>query len=400
MVQAIPARRRTTIRSSRSHRFPSPASRRIPLHVDQAIRRPNIADVAEAAGVSKTTVSFAFNQPNRLAPETALRIRRLADELGYRPNPVARMLTQRRTRTIGVLTPQALAVIFENPFFSTFSAGVAGAAEAAGYALHFISPLNGSLAGAVNRATVDGVVAIGLSAHHPEVEEIRRAGLPMVLVDSTALPDQDSVEVDDEGGARIAAEHLLALGHRSFVVLSIEPSDRGVGDEPDSVPARRLRGYRAALAAAGVSLPDEAVLTSEATVPGGAAAFAETWDAGQRPTAVVAMSDAIAVGAMRAARERGLSVPADLSVVGFDDVDLARFADPALTTIHQPIRRKGEYAVERLLALLEGTGSSGPAEILATRLVVRASTGPAPISVGRTSASDPENKEVKRTDRV
>ena len=393
MIQATLARRRTASRPARSPGLPVSAYRRIPLPVDQAIRRPTIADVAEAAGVSKTTVSFAFNQPTRLAPDTALRIRTLAHELGYRPNPVARMLTQRRTRTIGVLTPQALAVTFENPFFSTFSAGVAGAAEAAGYALHFISPLNGSLAGAVNRATVDGVVVVGLSANHPEVEEIRRAGLPMVLVDSTALPDQVSVEVDDDGGARAAAEHLLSLGHRSFVVLSIEPSDRGVGDEePDSVPARRLRGYRAALAAAGVSLPQEAVLTSEATIPGGAAAFAETWDAGQRPTAILAMSDGIAIGAMRAARERGLSVPADLSVVGFDDVDLATFADPPLTTIHQPIRRKGEYAVERLLALLDGPGSSGPAEILATRLVVRASTGPVPTSVARVAPADAQSR--------
>ena len=394
MIQARSTPRRTLSRRSAGRGGPASAHRRTPPAVDQASRRPTIADVAEAAGVSKTTVSFAFNQPTRLAPDTALRIRTLADELGYRPNPVARMLTQRRTRTIGVLTPQALAVTFENPFFSTFSAGVAGAAEAAGYALHFISPLNGSLAGAVNRATVDGVVVVGLSANHPEVEEIRRAGLPMVLVDSTAQFAQASVEVDDEGGARLAAEHLLGLGHRSFVVLSIEPSDRGVSDdEPDSVPSRRLRGYRAALAAAGISLPDEAVLTSEATIPGGSAAFAETWDAGQRPTAILAMSDGIAIGAMRAARDRGLSVPADISVVGFDDVELAKFADPALTTIHQPIRRKGEYAVERLLALLDGSLPSGPAEVLATRLVVRASTGPAPV---KASPSGPARPEIRR----
>lgn len=347
----------------------------------QVIRRPTIADVAEAAGVSKTAVSFAFNRPDRLASETAVRIRTVADSLGYRPHPVARMLTQGRTRSIGILTPQALSVVFENPFFGTFTSGVAAAAEASGYALHFISPLHGSLAGAVNRATVDGVVAVGLSAHHPEVEQIRRAGLPMVLVDSTALPSQPAIEVDDEGGARLAAEHLIGLGHRRFVVLAIEPPDRADLGDPDGVPARRLRGYRAALAGAGIDLPEEAVLASLSTIPGGAASFAETWDAGQRPTAVLAMSDAIAVGAMRAARERGLAVPADLSVVGFDDIELAHFADPALTTIHQPIARKGEQAVQLLLAILDGRGGPDHHEILATRLVVRASTGPAPAAV-------------------
>jgi DNA-binding LacI/PurR family transcriptional regulator len=353
--------------------------------VVQVIRRPTISDVAEAAGVSKTAVSFAFNQPDRLASDTAIRIRSVAETLGYRPHPVARMLTQGRTRSIGVLTPQALSVIFENPYFGSFTAGVAGAAESAGYALHFISPLHGSLAGAMARATVDGVVAVGLSANHPEVEQIRRAGLPMVLVDSTALPSQPAIEVDDEGGARLAAEHLLGLGHRTFVVLAIEPSDRSDIDDPDGVPARRLRGYRTALAAAGIDLPEQAILTSPSTIPGGAASFAETWDAGQHPTAVLAMSDAIAVGAMRAARERGLAVPTDLSVVGFDDVELARFADPALTTIHQPIARKGEQAVELLLAILDGRKGPDQHEILATRLVVRASTGRVPETVRRTT---------------
>src|SRR4249920_3656032 len=158
----------------------------------QRTGRPRIADVARATGVSKTAVSFAFNKPDRLAPDTAVRIRLVADQLGYTPHPVARMLSQRETRTIGVLTPQALSVIFTNPFFGAFSEGVALAAEASGYALHFISPLHGSLARAMGRATVDGVIAIGLSGDHPEVEQIRRAGVPIVLVDSTALPELDS----------------------------------------------------------------------------------------------------------------------------------------------------------------------------------------------------------------
>ena len=358
--------------------------------------RPRIADVAREAGVSKTAVSFAFNSPERLSVETAIRIREVADTLGYRPNPVARMLTQRQTMTLGVLTPQALAVIFSNPFFALFSEGVAHAAEDLGYELHFISPLHGSLALAVGRATVDGVVAIGLSADHPEVGQIRGAGLPMVLVDSDDLPEHSSVVVDDESGARAAAEHLAALGHRDVLVVAVEGPEQSREDAPDAtadgtprspeasldrdgVTARRLRGYRAAFQAAGVEIGPNRVVAGQASIEGGAAAFQRAWAQGHRPTAVLAMSDAMAIGAMSAARELGLRIPDDLSVVGFDDIDLAAHVDPPLTTVHQPIRQKGADAVRLLLAEVEQRDQAKPEHLrLETRLIVRGSTGPAP----------------------
>jgi DNA-binding LacI/PurR family transcriptional regulator len=348
--------------------------------VDQIARRPRIADVAREAGVSKTAVSFAFNSPERLSPETANRIRVVADSLGYRPHPVARMLTQRQTLTIGVLTPQALAVIFSNPFFGAFNEGVALAAEEFGYGLHFISPLHGSLARAMSRATVDGVVAIGLSEGHPEVDQIRRAGVPIVLVDSSALPDHPSVEIDDEGGARAAADHLLGLGHRDFLVIGVEPPRPATRVDPEGVTGRRLRGYRAALAAAGIELADDRVVVGPASVEGGVAALNRAWEDGLRPTAILAMSDAMAIGAMRAIRELRLAVPADVSVVGFDDIDLATHTDPPLTTVHQPIRRKGEEAVRLLLSIIDKHDATTPEHRrLDTRLIVRGSTGHPPI---------------------
>jgi len=341
--------------------------------------RPRIADVAREAGVSKTAVSFAFNSPDRLAPETAIRIREIAEQLGYTPHPVARMLTQRQTLTIGVLTPQALSVIFSNPFFGAFSEGVARAAEESGYALHFISPLHGSLAGAMSRATVDGVVAIGLSDDHPEVEQIRRAGVPIVLVDSTALPEHGSVEIDDVGGARAAAEHLIGLGHRNVLVIGVEPPAPSVAIDPDGVTSRRLRGYREAFTAAGLEIPDESVVVGPASIDGGIAALNRAWEDGMRPTAVLAMSDAMAIGAMRALRDMRLTIPGDVSVIGFDDIDLAPHVDPPLTTVHQPIRRKGEEAVRLLLAVVQRRELSSPEHRrLETRLIVRGSTGPAP----------------------
>ena len=254
------------------------------------------------------------------------------------------MLTQRQTMTIGVLTPQALSVSFSNPFFGAFSEGVALAAEEHGYGLLFISPLHGSLLSAMSRATVDGVVAIGLSDAHPEVEQIRRAGLPIVLVDSTALPEHGSVEIDDDvGGAYAAASHLASLGHRDILVLGVEPPTPS-GPDPEGVISRRLRGYRRAFAEVGVEIPDDHVLVGPANIDGGVALTDRAWANGHRPTAILAMSDAMAIGAMRALRGMRLDVPGDVSVVGFDDIDLAPHVDPPLTTVHQPIRRKGEEA--------------------------------------------------------
>lgn len=364
--------------------------------MERRTHRPRIADVAREAGVSKTAVSFAFNSPERLSLETADRIREVAVTLGYRPHPVARMLTQRRTMTLGVLTPQALSVIFSNPFFALFNEGVARAAEDHGYELHFISPIHGSLATAIGRATVDGVVAIGLSAEHPEVGQIRNAGLPMVLVDSEDLSEHSSVVVDDEGGAKTAASHLLELGHRDVLILAVEApqagrdmesnsgGDSGSGDgsagrgEPDGqdVTTRRLRGYELAFEAAGLSIDPAWIVAGRASIDGGASAFQRAWGLGLRPTAVLAMSDAMAIGAIRAARELGLRVPDRVSVVGFDDIDLASHVDPALTTVHQPIRQKGFEAIRLLLEEVEQQTSPVQHLRLETRLIVRGSTAP------------------------
>ncbi|HET7029498.1 MAG TPA: LacI family DNA-binding transcriptional regulator [Candidatus Limnocylindrales bacterium] len=343
--------------------------------MEQVGRRVTIADVAEKAGVSKTAVSFAFNNPDRLNTATASRILDIAHTLGYRPDPVARMLTQRRTGSIGVLTPQDLSVVFTNPFFGTFSAGIAGVAEEHGYGLHFISPLHGSLSRAIHRATVDGVVAIGLTDDHPEIDEIRRAGLPMVLVDSDTTGELASVDVDDEAGASLAASHLLDLGHRDIAILAIEgPRDTRRGE--GNVVGRRIRGYRTALEAAGINIPSDDIEVGPATIRGGRQAFRRLWAAGRRPTGVLAMSDAMAIGAIAELHDLGVSIPGAVSVVGFDDVELAESTNPPLTTVHQPVRGKGETAVRLLLAVIEGRDASPGHRRLETRLVVRSSTGP------------------------
>lgn len=351
--------------------------------------RVRIADVARAAGVSKTAVSFALNSPERISAETARRIRSVAADLGYRPDPVARMLTSGATSTIGILSPQPLGEVFSNPFFATFVEGVAATAENHGLSLLLISPLHGSLSKAVGRATVDGMVVLGISGRDATVEALHRAGVPVVIVDAPAAANQPAVEADDEEGACLAARHLAALGHRELLVLSVEPPSTG-GDVTEApVAVRRMRGYRAGLAAFDVSLRPEQVIVAAATIEDGERATLDAWQAGSRPTAILAMSDAAAAGALQAAGQLSLRVPQDLSIVGFDDLPLARLTAPPLTTVHQPIRRKGEEAARLLVEALASRppsgprsgldaspGPSAPRRVLTTSLIVRGSTGP------------------------
>ena len=223
---------------------------------------------------------------------------------------------------------------------------------------------------------VDGVVAIGVSAQHPEVEQLRAAGLPLVMVDSSALPDLPTVEVDDEGGAYAAAQHLIALGHRDLLIVGIETHP---GDAAGTRTASAVAGCAATCGpspSTASSSAEDAVVVAPSTIEGGMAALRGAWEDGLRPTGVLVMSDAMAIGVLRAARELGVDVPGDLSVVGFDDIDISQHTNPPLTTVHQPIRLKGEAAVRSLLARIERLDAAVDQQRLATRLIIRGSTGP------------------------
>jgi len=195
--------------------------------------------------------------------------------------------------------------------------------------------------------------------------------VPFVVVDGDA-ETASSVNVDDEGGAHAAAEFLLERGHHEVLVLTFHaPPDEL--DKDLGVRGRRLRGYRRAFVERGLSLDDDAVVRTFVTLAGGDTAFAQAWATGARPTAVLAASDIMAIGAMRAAKRLGLRVPGDLEVIGFDDIPLAAASDPALSTVHQPITEKGRVATRLLIRELD---EGGPREriVLPTELLLRDST--------------------------
>src|SRR5712664_4304134 len=208
--------------------------------------RVTIADVASAAGVSKTAVSFAFNNPEKLGQATLERVLGVAHNLGYTPHPAARALSLRRSGTIGVLIPQRLSIVFANQFLSELFQGLGELVEEHDLSLLLVPPLDGSLEGAIRQASVDGFISLGLSADDRALEMLDRIGIPTVLIDSEASPEHPAVNVDDAGGAEAAARHLLELGHRQLGIILLPPTRSQAGPTPTS--ARRLAGYQAALA--------------------------------------------------------------------------------------------------------------------------------------------------------
>ena len=336
--------------------------------------RVTIEDIARHAGVSKTAVSFAFNDPGRLPEATVGRILRVAEELGYTPHPVARSLSKGRTGVIGVLVPQDIATVLESPFFIQLLRGIGRACLEKEGSVLLAAPIRDSLQNTIDRAMVDGFVVVGLGAQDPATELLQRRGIPFVLVDREPLDGVSTVNVDDRAGARAIMQYVLDQGHRRIAILGFESGENGVWQRWRGTMGWRMEGYSEALATVGLSpeCPDIHILECENSLEGGEDAFRKLWEKASRPTAVVAMSDIIALGVLGAARERRVKVPDQLSIAGYDDVPEAERAVPPLTTVHQPCMEKGEQATELLVRLLEGEVVADYLT-LPTELVVRAS---------------------------
>jgi DNA-binding LacI/PurR family transcriptional regulator len=337
------------------------------------VPRITIADVASAAGVSKTAVSFAFNNPEKLGQATLERVLGVASDMGYTPHPAARALSMRRSGTIGLLMPQRLATVFANPFLSELIQGLGEICEEHDLTLLLVPPLDGSLEGAIRQASVDGFISLGLGPEDRAFDVLDRIGIPTVVVDSESTPAHPAVNVDDMGGARAAAEHLLELGHVQLAIIVLPTARSHVGHTPTA--AQRLAGYLSAIDRAGVESP--VIVTAGISVAAGSRAFESLPKGRRRPTGVLAMSDMVAIGVIAAAQSAGLRVPGDVSVIGYDDIPMAAWTNPPLTTVHQPIAEKGRIAARLLIQRLKGKAVVAPSP-LTTRLVVRSSAGPPP----------------------
>jgi DNA-binding LacI/PurR family transcriptional regulator len=333
----------------------------------------SIKDIAQAANVTPGTVSRALRDSPRVNPETKNRIQNLADEMGYSPDAQARSLVEGRTRTIGVVV-----TTMTDPFIGGIVQAIETTAHDHGYTLILASSNDSSereiaAAETLQSKRVDGVIVSSSRVGILHQGRLERLGVPVVLINSLVQHRGRytfSIGVDNRHGGFLATEHLVERGHRRIAYVA-SPDDRS-----DSM--ERLAGYREALTRAGID-PDPSLLVQGTGRPGGGQRVLPGLMALEdRPTAVFCYNDMTAIGLIHAAHAMGLSLPRDLAVVGFDDIVVAQYVHPALTTVAQPVGKLGKGAMEMVLALLSD-GSSDPGagidRILPGRLVVRASSG-------------------------
>jgi DNA-binding LacI/PurR family transcriptional regulator len=338
--------------------------------------------VAQAAGVSTTTVSVVLNERQstvRISDATRAAVKAAAERLGYIPNSAAQNLRRQRT-TLLTLIAGSLA----NPFFVDVAASVRANAAARGYQLNVVDAhlpesevqaldqlRNGSSAGVI--------VASGRHASRSQaigaLQDLVRRGLPAVILsDRSPDPAIPAIRIDDSAGAYAATAPLLKLGHRQIAHLTARHST--LADAEQSVESDRFQGYLRALEDADVALEERWIVQGETTLEGGYAQIRELLDRpGARPTAVFCISDLMAIGALRALYEAGLRVPGDVAVVGFDGILLGQFTTPSLTTIDQPRTDMGQRAADMLFTLLDGQQPTPGAQVLPVQLLIRESCG-------------------------
>ncbi|MFO7742459.1 MAG: LacI family DNA-binding transcriptional regulator [Anaerolineae bacterium] len=334
-----------------------------------------LEEVAKLAGVSRSTVSRVINHSPHVSADTRAKVWEAIEDSGYQPHAAARSLVTNSTRIISVIIPEAVTTLFSDPFFPLLLRGATDACNTKQYHLMlslFTDPAERQemYRRVLYSGLVDGVIVASNPLDDPLIPDLQEDRIPFISVGR--YPDQHVhyVDVDNVGGARMATEHLIRLGHRRIATIA-GPQDTVAGQD-------RLKGYRQALQARSIPVLDELIAEGDFAEASGQAAGRQLLS--NRPTAIFAASDMMAIGALKALRNGGLQVPQDVALAGFDDIPAASVIEPGLTTVRQPIQRLGSLAVEILVSVLDGEHAADcPTHrvVLPTELVVRASCGAA-----------------------
>ncbi|HZG13876.1 MAG TPA: LacI family DNA-binding transcriptional regulator [Candidatus Bathyarchaeia archaeon] len=330
--------------------------------------KPTIYDVAREAGVSITTVSKIMNGKGRISIETQNKVLRIMEQLNYQPSLVATALTGKGTRTIGLLIPD-----LANPFFAELARSVEDRGHEYGFSVIICSMDNKEekaerYIAMLKQKCVDGMIfATGVGKQQIE-QQLLYANIPIALI-ARDMPEMSAhtVLVDDFTGGYLAAKHLIELGHTSIGILT-EPLNLVSSQE-------RLRGYRQALEDNHLSFSLELHKLSDSRIENGKEKAAEWFRQAEFPTAIFATNDLLAIGVVQAAKDAGLRVPEEVSVVGFDNTILAEISDPPLTTIAQPIEQMGHQVIDYLVQEIVAEEKEKQRSVLHPELVVRKSTG-------------------------
>jgi LacI family transcriptional regulator len=326
-----------------------------------------IRDVAARAGVSPTTVSHVINDTRPVSAELRSRVEAAMAELGFQPNALARSLRRKRTHTLGLIVPDSA-----NPFFAEVGRGIEDTSFAAGYSV-ILCNSDGDPArellymDLLVQKQVDGVLLVPTGDQAKLAGALRTRNIPVVVIDRD-VPDVpiDRVHIDNVAGGYLATRHLLELGHRRIGYIGGPPHLSPVPD--------RSAGYRHALQKAGLPIDEQLIVDGNFRDVGGYNGAQALFALPDPPTAIFAGNDLMAIGALAAARDAGIAVPTDLSIVGFDDIHLAGYINPPLTTIAQPKYELGVIAAELLLARLAEPDLPPQRRLLQAQLIVRQST--------------------------
>ena len=326
-----------------------------------------IREVADRAGVSISTVSHVINDTRFVSGDLRERLGSAMRELNYRPNGVARSLRSGKSLTIGLMLPDS-----SNPYFAEIARGIQDAALAEGYTV-----LVGNTDGSLDREAlyidillekqVDGVILIAAGHSGSHIEALRRRGTPTGVVDRDSPESHvDSVQIDNHQGGRMATAHLLDLGHTRIACI---------GGPLEVYPSYdRVYGYMQALREAGIDTDPALVVNGDFRADGGFDAATHLLSLPERPTAIFACNDMMAIGALGAVTQLGLRCPEDVSLVGFDDIHLSRYTNPPLTTVSQPKQEMGREATRLLILRMSEPATTAQTVKLDASLVLRQST--------------------------
>ncbi|WP_435924212.1 LacI family DNA-binding transcriptional regulator [Paenibacillus sp. DYY-L-2] len=327
-----------------------------------------IYDIAKATGFSPTTVSKVFNGYSDVSPKTRRKIMETAEELGYVPNAQARSLTMKRSWTIGVLYIEPSGAGMLHPYFAGVIEGFKSIATSRGYDLMFLSKdIGGKKSSYLERCKIrgiDGVVVILPDYSDPYFTELLESDIPCVLLDQES-ESKSTVYSDNFDGSKQAVEYLHRLGHREIAHI-------GGGDS--FAGRKRHAGYLQAMESLGLPIQSEHIIQGsyDYTVETGKMAMERLLQASVRPTAVFAAGDNLAVGAMMTLKKQGLRVPEDISIIGFDDIEMAKYLTPQLTTVRQDTYALGSKAADMLISSIEG-GERTPSAMIPVELMIRES---------------------------
>ncbi|GED17164.1 LacI family DNA-binding transcriptional regulator [Aneurinibacillus migulanus] len=327
--------------------------------------KPTIYDVAREASVSIATVSKVINNTGRISDKTRKKVLEVMEQLHYQPSVVASALTGKRTYTIGLLIPD-----LANPFFAEIARYVEDRGNEMGFSLVMCSTDNNSkkeekYISLLRQKSVDGIILASGFTNDKILKELNKEKFPLALIsqDISGL-SVDSVTVDDFLAGYQATEHLLTLNHKKIAVIA----------ENSRSSKERIRGYREALQDAKLDYDDNLIVISDSMSDTGKQLADQLLELSDRPTAIICCNNLLAIGAIHSAREKGLILPDELSITGFDDTILATAVEPPLTTVKQPIREMSYQVMDLLIQKIEGKTSTKQKRVLVPKLIIRKST--------------------------